>query len=57
MMIAVFIIGGMIAALGVGVYVGLGAPGMPGRVDRVVEPGRARRLKKQHIDLLKSRRR
>jgi hypothetical protein len=54
---AVLLIGGMVAALGVGIYVGLGAPGVPGREDRVVEPGRARRLKKQHIDLLKQRRR
>ena len=51
------IIGGLAVALGIGVWVGIGAPGLPGaREDRVVEPGRARRLKRRHIDLLKSRR-
>jgi hypothetical protein len=54
---AFLIIGGLVAALGVGVWVGIGAPGLPGaREDRVVEPGRAQRLKKRHIDLLKPRR-
>lgn len=48
-----WIIGGVIA-LGVGVWVGVGLPGVKGlREDRVVAPGRARRLRKQHIDLLK----
>jgi hypothetical protein len=52
------IIGGMVLALGVGIYVGVGAPGWKGlRQDRVVEPGRARRIKKQHIDLLRRTRR
>lgn len=52
-----FIIGGMVVALGVGIWVGVGAPGLPGaRQDRVVPPGQARRLRKQHIDLLKPRR-
>ncbi|MBR9991109.1 MAG: hypothetical protein KFH98_15215 [Gemmatimonadetes bacterium] len=51
------IIGGLVAALGVGIWVGLGAPGFPGgREDRVVKPGHAHRLKKRHIDLLRSRR-
>jgi hypothetical protein len=51
------IIGGLVAALGAGVWVGIGAPGFPGaREDRVVPPGQARRLKKHHIDLLKPRR-
>lgn len=51
------IVGGMVVALGVGVWVGLGAPGLPGgREDRVVKPGQARRLKKHHIDLLRRRR-
>lgn len=49
----IWIIGGMVAALGVGIWVGIGAPGLPGREDRVVSPGRAQRLKKRHIDLLK----
>lgn len=52
-MLGAFVIGGMVVAFGVGIYVGLGMPGMPGRHDRVVAPGRARRLKKRHIDLLK----
>jgi hypothetical protein len=48
----------IIAALALlgGIYVGLGAPGMPGREDRVVTPGRARRLKARHIHWLKIRR-
>jgi hypothetical protein len=41
---------GMVAALGAGIYVGLGAPGTKGRQDRVVPAGKARRLKKRHID-------
>jgi hypothetical protein len=49
----ILIIGGMAVALGIGIWVGVGAPGLPGREDRVVPPGRARRLKKRHIDLLK----
>ena len=55
-MFGALIIGGMVVALGVGVYVGLGMPGMPGREDRIFPPGRARRLKKQHIDYLKWKR-
>lgn len=52
----VWLIGGMVAALGVGIWVGMGLPGVRGlREDRVVEPGRARRLRKSHIDLLKRR--
>ncbi len=50
-----WIIGGIIA-LGVGIFVGLGAPGMPGREDRIVTPGRARRLKTRHIHWLRTRR-
>jgi hypothetical protein len=53
----VYLIAGAVAALVIGIWVGIGAPGLPGaREDRVVEPGRAKRLKKQHIDLLKPRR-
>jgi hypothetical protein len=48
---------GMLAALGIGIYVGLGAPGTRGREDRVVEEGRAKRLQKKHIDWLKGGRR
>jgi hypothetical protein len=52
-----YLVLGAVAALAIGIWVGLGAPGLPGaREDRVVEPGRAKRLKKQHIDLLKPRR-
>lgn len=50
-----FIIIAAAALLG-GIYVGLGAPGFPGRKDRVVAPGRARRLKPHHIHWLRSRR-
>lgn len=45
-----------VLALAGGIYVGLGAPGMPGRKDRIVTPGRARRLKTRHIHWLKTRR-
>lgn len=47
---------GMVVALGIGVYVGLGAPGMPGREDRVVKHGRAKRLPKNYIDWLRPKR-
>jgi hypothetical protein len=56
-MVELFLLLGMAGALGFGVYVGLGAPGMRGREDRVVESGRAKRLQKRHIDLLKQQRR
>jgi len=53
----IWMIGGLVFALCVGIWVGIGLPGVPGlREDRVVPPGRARRLKKQHIDLLKRHR-
>lgn len=55
-MLVVLVIVGMVIALGVGVYVGLGMPGTSGREDRVVAPGRARRLKKQHIDYFRWKR-
>jgi len=51
-----WIIISFILALGLGIYVGLGAPGLKGREDRVVAPGRARRLKPKHLDWLKPRR-
>jgi hypothetical protein len=45
---------GMIAALGLGVWVGMGAPGMGGREDRVVGEGRARRLaRNRHLHWLR----
>jgi hypothetical protein len=40
---------GAILALAVGVYVGLGLPGLRGREDRLVAPGRARRLPHRHV--------
>jgi hypothetical protein len=38
-----------VLALALGVYVGLGMPGLPGREDRVVTGGRARRLPHRHV--------
>jgi len=38
-----------VLALALGVYVGLGLPGLPGREDRVVSRGRARRLPHRHV--------
>jgi hypothetical protein len=52
-----FIIMGMAAALGIGVWVGLGMPGTRGREDRVVTNGAPKRLQKRHIDWLKTDRR
>jgi hypothetical protein len=51
-----FILLTCVMALGLGIWVGLGAPGIKGREDRVVAPGRARRLKPKHLDWLKPRR-
>jgi hypothetical protein len=45
-----------VAALALGIYVGLGAPGMPGRQDRIVSPGKAQRLPKRHIHWFKPKR-
>jgi hypothetical protein len=56
-MTGILIIVGMAIALVIGIWVGIGLPGIKGlRSDRVVEAGRAKRLRKQHIDLLKTRR-
>jgi len=45
---------GILLALGGGIYVGLGMPGMPGRVDRMVTPGKARReARHRTLDWLK----
>jgi hypothetical protein len=53
-----YLIVACVLALGIGVYVGLGMPGMPGREDRVVESGRARRgLQPNHIDYFRAKRR
>lgn len=49
-----YVIGGILA-LFVGIYIGLGMPGLPGREDRVLPKG-MRRRKKSHftpIDLLR----
>lgn len=43
----------MIVALGVGIYVGLGAPGFRGGEDRVITHGRARRLPHRYIAWLR----
>jgi hypothetical protein len=59
-MTGALIIGSMVAALAIGVWVGVGAPGWKfgaRRTDRVVAPGRARRLERKRIDLLRTQRR
>ncbi|NIP81815.1 MAG: hypothetical protein GWM90_22385 [Gemmatimonadetes bacterium] len=46
---------GAILALGLGIFIGLGMPGLPGREDRVLPPG-MRRRRKEHftpLDLLR----
>ena len=43
------LIGLAVGALALGMYVGLGAPGVSGRGDRWVDNGRAQRLKHRHI--------
>lgn len=51
------IVGGIVA-LALGIYIGLGMPGMPGPQDRVVPPGTARRFHKhQTLDWLRPQRR
>jgi hypothetical protein len=50
---------GAVLALAVGIYIGLGMPGLPGREDRVLPSG-MRRRRKHHftpIDLLRPRER
>lgn len=49
-----YIIGGVLALL-LGIYIGLGFPGLPGRENRVLPPGRRRRNKKHFtpLDLLR----
>lgn len=51
-----YVIGGILAVL-VGVYIGLGMPGLPGREDRVLPKGMRRRKKDLFtpIDLLRKR--
>lgn len=51
-----YVIGGIVAVV-VGIYIGLGFPGLPGREDRVLPRG-MRRKKKEHftpLDLLRKR--
>lgn len=51
-----YVIGGIVAVV-VGIYIGLGFPGLPGREDRVLPRG-MRRKKKDHftpLDLLRKR--
>lgn len=43
----------MVVALGAGIYVGLGAPGVPGRGDRIVAHGRAKRLPHRYVHWLR----
>lgn len=49
-----YVIGGILAVL-VGIYIGLGMPGLPGREDRVLPRGMRRRKKDYFtpIDLLR----
>jgi len=47
----------MALALAFGLWIGLGAPGTKGRTDRVVHPGRARRLEHRHIHWIRTLRR
>lgn len=48
-----------VAALGIGVYIGIGHPGLPGKEDRVLPSGmpRRRRRQVQMLDWLRPRRR
>lgn len=50
---------GMVLALAVGVYIGLGFPGMSGREDRVLPGGRRRKRKDYFtpLDLLRRQQR
>lgn len=52
-----FYIVGMVIALAVGVYVGLGYPGLPGREDRVVHQRGRRVHTVTPLDWLKPRKR
>lgn len=49
-----YVIGGILALL-IGIYIGLGFPGLPGREDRVLPRGRTRRRKDYFtpLDLLR----
>lgn len=59
-MLTFLLILGAVFAFGIGVYWGLGAPGMPGPEDRVLPPGTRRRPAKRYftpLDLLRPRER
>lgn len=49
-----YVIGGILALL-IGIYIGLGFPGLPGREDRVLPGGKTRRRKDYFtpLDLLR----
>ncbi|MBI4521790.1 MAG: hypothetical protein HY701_13190 [Gemmatimonadetes bacterium] len=53
-----YVLGGVLA-LGIGIYVGLGAPGIPGAEDRVLPPGQRRRRRRMFtpFDLFRPRER
>ena len=53
-----YVIGGIVALM-IGVYIGLGFPGFPGREDRVLPTGMRRRRKERFtpLDLLRRRER
>jgi hypothetical protein len=55
-MVLIWILG-LIAALGLGIWVGLGWPGLKrGRSDRVVPSGRSRRLPANYIHWIRNKR-
>lgn len=53
-----YVLGGVLA-LAIGIYIGLGAPGMPGAEDRVLAPGQRRRRRRMFtpFDLFRQRER
>jgi hypothetical protein len=42
---------GLVLAFAIGIYIGLGSPGLPGRQDRFVPSGRARRARRDTTPL------
>ena len=55
-MMLLYVIGGVLA-LGLGIYIGLGFPGLPGREDRVVHRRPVRRRSFTPLDWLRPPRR
>jgi hypothetical protein len=45
-----------VLSLAGGIYVGLGTPGLHGRQDRVVTPGRAQRLEHRYVHWIRQQR-